>query len=90
MKFRYLCQWRNCRTRQFVSENFEMNVVYNSQACALNSFSSGVFYAITFVTFLLSLNANNLINLFFVSIYKCVTVITFHAQIFTKKSVEMK
>ena len=44
------------------SENFEMNVVYFSKSCALNSFSLDDFYTITFVTFLLSLYANNLIN----------------------------
>ena len=46
----------------FFSENFEMNVVYFSKACALNSFSLDDFYTVTFVTFLLSLYANNLIN----------------------------
>ena len=46
------------------SENFEMNVVHYRKACALNSFSSDNFYTIMFVTFLLSLYANNLINLF--------------------------
>ena len=68
------------------SENFEMNVVYFSKACALNSFSLDDFYTVTFVTFLLSLYANNLINYNFVSIYKCVTVMTFYAQICTIKS----
>ena len=69
-----------------------MNVVYFSKACALNSFSLDDFYPITFVTFLLSLYANHLINEFFVSIYmyKCVTVMTFHAEICTKKVVKMK
>ena len=63
MKFRHLYHnEKNCRTRQFFSENFEMNVVYFSKACALNSFSLGGFYTVTFVTFLLSLYANNLIN----------------------------
>ena len=65
---------------------FEMNVVYFSKACALNYFSLDDFYTVTFVIFLLSLYANNLINYFFVSIYKCVTVMTFYAQIYTKKS----
>ena len=53
---------KNCRTRQFFSENFEMNVVYFSIACALNSFSLDDFYIVKFVTFVLSLYANNLIN----------------------------
>ena len=39
-----------------------MNVLYFSKACALNSFSFDDFYTVTFVTFLLSLYANNLIN----------------------------
>ena len=43
-------------------ENFEMKVVYFSKACALNSFSLDGFYTVFFVTFLLSLYANNLIN----------------------------
>ena len=46
----------------FFSENFEMNVVYFSIACALNSFSLDDFYTVKFVTFVLSLYANNLIN----------------------------
>ena len=46
----------------FFSENFEINIVYFSEACALNSFSLDDFYNVTFVTFLLSLYANNLIN----------------------------
>ena len=63
MKFRHLYRnEKNCRTRQFFSENFEMNVVYFSKACALNSFSLDDFYTVKFVTFLLSLYANNLIN----------------------------
>ena len=66
------------------SEKFEMNVVYFSEACALNSFSLDDFYTFTFLTFLLSLYANNLIHLFFVSIYKCVTMMTFYAQMCTK------
>ena len=44
------------------SETFEMNVVYFSKACALNSLSLDDFYTATFVTYLLSLYANNLIN----------------------------
>ena len=63
-----------------------MNFVYFSKACALNSFSLDDFYTVTFVTFLLYLYANNLINYFFVCIFKCVTVMTFYAQICTKKS----
>ena len=87
MKCRYLYHnEKNCRTRQFFSENFEMNVVYFSIACALNSFSLDDFYTVKFVTFVLSLFANNLINKLFVSMYKCVTVMTFHPQICTKKS----
>ena len=39
-----------------------MNVVYFSKACALNYFSLDDFYTVKFVTFLLSLYANNLIN----------------------------
>ena len=39
-----------------------MNVVYFSIACALNSFSLDDFYTVKFVTFVLSLYANNLIN----------------------------
>ena len=63
MKFRHLYHnEKNYRTRQFFSENFEMNVVYFSKACALNSFSLDDFYTVKFVTFLLSLYANNLIN----------------------------
>ena len=46
----------------FFSENFEMNVVYFSIACALNSFSLDDFNIVKFVTFVLSLYANNLIN----------------------------
>ena len=46
----------------FFSENFEMNVVYFSIACALNSFSLDDFYTVKFVTFVLSLYANILIN----------------------------
>ena len=46
----------------FFSENFEMNVVYFSIACALNSFSLDDFYTVKFVTFVQSLHANNLIN----------------------------
>ena len=46
----------------FFSENFEMNVVYVSKACALNSFSLHDFYTVKFVTFVLYLYANNLIN----------------------------
>ena len=37
-----------------------MNVIYFSKACALNSFSLDDFYTVTFVTFLLSLYANDL------------------------------
>ena len=39
-----------------------MNVVYFSLACALISFSLDGFYTVKFVTFVLSLYANNLIN----------------------------
>ena len=39
-----------------------MSVVYFSEACALTSFSLDYFYTVTFVTFLLSSNVNNLIN----------------------------
>ena len=46
----------------FFSENFEMNVVYFSIACALNSFSLDDLHTVKFVTFVLSLYANNLIN----------------------------
>ena len=63
-----------------------MNVVYFSKYCALNSYSLDDFYNVTFVTFFLSLYANNLINYCLVSIYKCVTVMTVHAQICTTKS----
>ena len=63
MKCRYLYHnEKNCHTRQFFSENFEMNNVYFSIACALNSFSLDDFYTVKFVTFVLSLYANNLIN----------------------------
>ena len=55
-----------------------INVVYYDSAFAINSFSSDNFYTKTFVTFSLSLYANNLISLFFVSIYKCVTVLAFY------------
>ena len=47
-----------------------MNVVIFSIASALNSFSLDDFYTVKFVTFVLSLYANNLINELFVSIYK--------------------
>ena len=63
-----------------------MSVVFLSETCALIFFSLDYFYTVTFVTFLLSLKVNNLINWFFVTINKCVTVMTFHAQICTKKS----
>ena len=53
---------KKCRTRQFFSENFEMNVVYFSIASALNSSSLDDFYTVKFVTFVLYLYANNLIN----------------------------
>ena len=66
------------------SENVVINVVYYDKARAINSFSSDNLYTKTFVTFLLSLYANNLISLFFVRIYKCVTVMTFHYQIGAK------
>ena len=46
----------------FFSENFEMNVVYFSIACALNSFSLDDFYTVKFVTFVQSMHGNNLIN----------------------------
>ena len=46
----------------FFSENFEMNVVYFSIACALNYFSLDDFYIVKFMIFVLSLYANNLIN----------------------------
>ena len=39
-----------------------MNVVYFSIACALNSFSLDDFYTVKFVTFVMSLYANVLIN----------------------------
>ena len=39
-----------------------MNVVYFSIAYALNSFSLDDFYTVKFITFVLSLYANNLIN----------------------------
>ena len=48
-------------------ENFEINVVYFSKACALDSFSLDDFYTVT-VILLLSVYANNLINYFFASI----------------------
>ena len=48
----------------FFQNFFEMNVVYFSKAYALNSFSLDDFYTVTFVTFLLYLYANNLINYF--------------------------
>ena len=50
----------------FFRKIFEMNVaiVYFSKACALNSFSLDDFYTVTFITFLLYLYANNLINYF--------------------------
>ena len=46
----------------FFLEDFEMNVVYFSIACWLNSFSLDDFYTVKFVTFVLSLYVNNLIN----------------------------
>ena len=61
-----------------ISENVVINVAYYDKACAINYFSSDNFYIKTFETFSLSLYANNLISLFFVSIYKCVTIMTFH------------
>ena len=45
----------------FGGENFEMNVVYFSKVCALNSFFFGLLLYCHVVTFLLSLYANNLI-----------------------------
>ena len=48
----------------FFSENFEMNVEYFSIACVLNSFSLDDFYTVKFITFVLSLYANNFINFF--------------------------
>ena len=81
MKIRHFYHNEKIVTLANFSENLKMNVVYFSKACALNSFSLDDFYTVTFVTFLLSLYANNLINYFFVSIYKCVTVMTFYAQI---------
>ena len=87
MKFRHLYHnEKNCRTRQIFRNFFLMNVVYFSKVFALNSFSLDDFYTVTSVTLLLSLYSNNLINKFFVSIYKCVTGMTFYAQICTKKS----
>ena len=47
------------------SENVVINVVYYDSAFAINYFSSDNFYTKTFVTFSLSLYANNLISLFF-------------------------
>ena len=69
----------------YFSENVVIKVVYYDSAYAINSFSSDNFYTKTCVTFSLSLYANNLIGLFFVSIYKCVTVMTFHYQIDAKR-----
>ena len=63
-----------------------MNVVYYSKARALFFFSLDDFYTITLVTLLLSLYANSLINLCVVSIYKYVTVMTFHGQICSQKA----
>ena len=60
----FVSQWKKLLHSPFFSENFEMNVVYFSKACALNSFSLDDFYTVTFVTFLLYLYANNLINYF--------------------------
>ena len=62
MKCRYLYHNEKNVALAFFSENFEMNVVYFSIACALNSFSLGDFYTVKFVTFVLSLYANNLMN----------------------------
>ena len=64
MKFRHLYHNEKivALANFFVSEDFEMSVVYFSEACALNSFSLDYFYTVTFVTSLLSLYANNLIN----------------------------
>ena len=63
MKCRYLYHNEKIvALANFFSENFEMNVVYFSIACALNSFSLDDFYTVKFVTFVLSLYANNLIN----------------------------
>ena len=47
------------------SEYYELNVLYFSKACALNYFYLDDFYTVTFVTFLLSLYANYLINCIF-------------------------
>ena len=63
MKCRYLCHNEKIVALvNFFSENFEMNLVYFSIACALNSFSLDDFYTVKFVTFVQSLHANNLIN----------------------------
>ena len=63
MKCRYLYHNKKIVALvNFFSENFEMNVVYFSIACALNSFSLDDFYTVKFLTFVLSLYANNLIN----------------------------
>ena len=63
MKFRHLYHNEKIVALAIFSENFEMNVVYFSiKARALNSFSLDDFYTVTFVTFLLSLYANNLIS----------------------------
>ena len=62
MKFRHLYHNEKIVALANFSEIFEMNVVYFSKVCALNSFSLDYFYTVTLVTFLLSLYANNLIN----------------------------
>ena len=59
MKFRHLYHNEKIVTLANFFGNFEMNVVYFSKACALNSFYLDDFYTVTFVTFLLSLYANN-------------------------------
>ena len=64
MKYRHLYHNEKIVALANFSENFEMSVVYFSKACALNSFSLDDFYTVTFVTILLSLYANNLINYF--------------------------
>ena len=62
MEFRHLYHNEKIVALAIFSKNFEMNVVCFSKACALNSFSLDDFYTVTFVTFLLSLYVNNLIN----------------------------
>ena len=49
MKFRHLYHNKKIVALAIFSENFEMNVVYFSKACALNYFSFDDFYIVTFV-----------------------------------------